>query len=174
MDDTLMTVIAIVLAAGVLLIFPLTSLAERNDDISLSALQATTNELVDQVRTTGELTQDEWTSFLSTTSSSGLVVEPEITVQILDENPGVKTTQANITKIGENVYYNLYTSQVEEQLKRNNKIVFKEGDMIFISLKIVSKSMAEVFRDSVYSLSGSDTDRYVAQYGGIVTVNGNR
>jgi hypothetical protein len=35
-------------------------------------------------------------------------------IQQLDENPGVKVTQAEMTKIGENVYYNLYTKPSDD------------------------------------------------------------
>ena len=174
MSDTLITVVAIFLAAILLFIFPLMSLSERNDDISQLAFQTETNEFVDKIRTTGKLTQDDWTQFISTTSSGGLSVEPEITLQILDENPGVKTTQTEVTKIGENEYYNLYTSQVEEQLNRNNKIILKEGDRVSVSVKNTNQTIAELLRNFFYSLAGNDSYQIAAQYGGIVTVNGNR
>ena len=37
--------------------------------------------------------------------------------QILDENPGKKTTQTQREKIGENVYYSVYTSQIYQKIK---------------------------------------------------------
>jgi len=174
MGDSLITIIAIFLAAVLLFIFPLMSLSERSDDISLLALQTATDEFVDNIRTTGKLTQDDWTKYIGTVSSGGLSVEPEITLQILDENPGVKTTQAEMTKIGENVYYNLYTSQVEDQLNAKKKIVLKEGDIISVSVKNTNKTLAQILRNFFYSLSGSDTYQIAAQHAGMVTVNGNR
>ena len=58
-------------------------------------------------------------------------------VQHLDENPGKKTTQANYTKIGENVYYSEYTTQVLEQLESSTtgEISLKEGDRIVVNVK---------------------------------------
>ena len=54
-------------------------------------------------------------NYLTTISSTGNSFDVDIEIQQLDENPGVKTTQAEMTKIGENLYYNLYTynSQVQ-------------------------------------------------------------
>lgn len=174
MGDSLITVIAIFLAAILLFIFPLMSLSERSDDISQLALQTATDEFVDKIRTTGKLTQDDWDKYLGTVSSGGLSVEPEIKLQILDENPGVKTTQAEITKIGENVYYTLYTSQVEERLNASRKIVLKEGDIVSVSVKNTNKTIAQLLRNFFYSLSGNDTYQIAAQHAGMVTVNGNK
>ena len=56
MGDSLITVVAIFLAAILMFVFPLMSLAERTDDVSQLAVQTATTELVDRVRTTGKLT----------------------------------------------------------------------------------------------------------------------
>ncbi len=174
MENTLIVVVVIGLAAVLLFVFPLMSLSERNDDISQLALQTVTNDLVDKVRTTGKLTQSDWTQFISSASSGGLIVEPEITLQILDENPGVKTTQTEITKIGENTYYVLYTAQVEDELAKNNQIVLKEGDRVVVSVKNTNQTIADLLRSFFYSLAGNDASQIAAQDSGIVTVNGNR
>ena len=65
--------------------------------------------------------------YIQTISSTGNSFEVEMQIQQLDENPGVKVTQAEMTKIGENVYYNKYTSQIEEELNKNGKMKLKEG-----------------------------------------------
>lgn len=174
MGDSLITIIAIFLAALLLFVFPLMAVSERSDDITHLSLQTATDEFVDKVRTTGTLTLDDWSKYIQTASSLGISVEPEIQIQVLDENPGVKTTQTEITKIGENVYYNLYTSQVEEQLSNNKKIVLKEGDRISVSVKNTNKTMAQILRNFFYSLAGNDSYEIAAKHGGVVTVNGNK
>ena len=65
MGDTLITVVAIFLAAILMFVFPLMSLAERTDDISSLAVQTATNEFVDNVRTTGKLTLEDYDKFIS-------------------------------------------------------------------------------------------------------------
>ena len=69
MGDSLITVVAIFLAAILMFVFPLMSLAERNDDISSLAVQTATTEFVDRVRTTGKMTLEDYDSYLSTISS---------------------------------------------------------------------------------------------------------
>lgn len=173
MGDSLITIIAIFLAALLLFVFPLMSLSERNDDITLLAVQTATNEFVDSVRTTGKLTMDNWSKYISTISATGISVDAEIEIQVLDENPGVKTTQENMTKIGENVYYTIYTSQVQEKLNQDGKITLKEGDMISVNVKNTNKTIAQILRNFFYSISGNDSYQIAAKHGGVVTVNGN-
>ena len=93
-------------------------------------------------------------------------------MQILDENPGIKTTQADTTKIGENLYYNYYTSQVEEKLSNSGRITLKEGDRIAVSVKNTNKTISQILKNFFYNLSGNDTYQIFAQHAGIVTVNG--
>ena len=101
-----------------------------------------------------------------------------MTVQILDENPGIKTTQAEITKIGENVYYNLYRTQIEEILKdttlTNPTLKLKEGDIFSVSVKNTNTTIAQTLRNFFYRIAGNDTYQVAAQHAGMVTVNGTK
>lgn len=98
MGDSLITIIAIFLAAILMFVFPLMSLSERSDDISQLAVQTATTEYVDKIKTTGKMTLDDYDKFISTLTATGNSFEVEMLVQQLDENPGVKTTQAEATK----------------------------------------------------------------------------
>ena len=64
MSDTLITIIAIFLAAILMFIFPLMSVSERNDDIAQLGVQTATVEFVDNIRTTGKITEDNYNSFI--------------------------------------------------------------------------------------------------------------
>ena len=130
MGDSLITIIAIFLAAILMFVFPLMSLSERTDDISQLAVATATNEFVDKIRTTGKITLDDYEKYIQTISSTGNSFEVEMQIQQLDENPGVKVTQAEMTKIGENVYYNKYTSQIEEELNNSKKAIDVLGGKI--------------------------------------------
>ena len=116
MGDTLITVIAIALAAVLMFVFPLMTMSDRTDDVSQLTVETATTEFVDKVRTTGRLTLDDYDRFVSTLASTGNSYDIEMTIYHLDENPGVKVTQADITKVGENLYYNEYTTQINEKL----------------------------------------------------------
>ena len=105
MGDTLITVVAIVLAATLMFVFPLMTMSNRADDVSQLSVQSLTTQFVDDVRTTGKITSDKYNKFVENIHSTGNTYDVEIEVKVRDENPGKKTTQANSKKIGEDVYY---------------------------------------------------------------------
>lgn len=172
MGDSLITIIAIFLAAILMFVFPLMSLSERTDDISQLAVQTSTTEFVDKIRTTGKMTIDDYEKFLSTLVTTGNSFEVEMLVQQLDENPGVKTTQAETTKIGENLYYNKYTSQIEDELNSKGRVTLKEGDIVSVSVKNTNKTIAQLLRNFFYMVSGNESYQILAQHSGVVAANG--
>lgn len=172
MGDSLITIIAIFLAAILMFVFPLMSLSERTDDISQLAVQTATTEFVDRVKTTGKMTLDDYEKYLSTIVATGNTFDVDMLVQQLDENPGVKTTQAETTKIGENVYYNKYTSQIEDELNTKSRITLKEGDIVTVTVKNTNKTIAQMLRNFFYMVSGNDSYQVAGQHSGVVAVNG--
>lgn len=172
MGDSLITVVAIFLAAILMFIFPLMSLAERTDDISQLAVQTATTDFVDQIRTTGKVTLEDYEAYLNDISSTGNTFEVEILIQELDENPGVKVTQAEATKIGENIYYNMYTTQVENQLTDTGRINLKEGDIVTVTARNTNQTISQMLRNFFYMISGNDSYQIEGQHTGVVTANG--
>ena len=182
MGDSLITIIAIFLAAILMFVFPLMAVSERTDDISQLAVETSTTEFVDNVRNTGKLTLDNYSKFIDEITATGNSYDVEMEIQVLDENPGVKTTQAETTKIGENVYYTLYDSQIKERLgidstdntTNKHQITLKEGDMVSVTVKNTNTTIAQIIRNFLYRIAGNDTYQIAAQHGGIVTVNGTK
>lgn len=172
MGDSLITIVAIFLAAILMFVFPLMAMSERTDDVSELAVQTATTEFVDKVRTTGKLTLDDYNKYVETLTSTGNSFDVSVEVQMLDENPGVKTTQAEMTKIGENIYYSFYTSQVEEMLNDNARIILKEGDRVAVTVKNTNETISQTLKNFFYQLAGNDTYQIAAQHAGIVTVTG--
>ena len=173
MGDSIITIVAIFLAAILMFIFPLMSLSERSDDIAQLSVQTTTAEFVDNIRATGKLTLDDYDKFLNTLTATGNSFDVDIQIQKLDENPGVKVTQGQKDKIGENIYYRVYTSQIMDELNANNEIKLKEGDIVSVTVKNTNKTISQLLRNFFYRVSGNDTYQISAQHGGIVMVNAN-
>lgn len=173
MGDSLITVIAIVLAAILMFIFPLMSVSERNDDIAQLAVQTAAIEFVDNVRTTGKITADNYDKFIQTLSATGNTYEVELEVKKLDENPGKKTSTSTADKIGDNLYYSVFTSQIENELNDSSVYLLKEGDMISVSVKNTNRTIAQMLRSFLYSVSGSNSYQVAAQHSGVVMANGN-
>ncbi len=114
MSDSLMTIIAIFLAAILMFIFPLMSVAERNDDIAQQAVQTATTEFTVKVATKGKITSDDYQEYLSKIATTGNTYEVEIEVQKLDENIGKKAATTNKDLIGENSRYSVFTTDIED------------------------------------------------------------
>lgn len=174
MSDTFITIIAIFLAAILMFVFPLMTLADRNDDVTQLAVQTATTEFVDEIRRTGKLTEDKYNSFVSSIAATGNAYDVEIQFKILDENPAKKTSQSTgVTIIGENVYYSVYTTQIEDKLgNEKHEYLLKEGDIVSVSVKNRGATLAQTLRNVYYKVSGNDTYTIYASSSGTVTVNG--
>ena len=174
MGDTVITIIAIVLAAVLMFVFPLMTMSDRTDDVSQLAVETATTEFVDDVRTTGKLTMDKYSQFIQNISSTGNAYDVEMQLSVLDENPGKKTTQAEATKIGENVYYTMYTSQILDELDNSasGTKALKEGDIFSVSVKNTNTTLSQQLKNFFYSVTGNDTYTIAAEHAGIVTANG--
>ena len=176
MSDTLITVIAIALAAVLMFVFPLMTMSDRTDDVSQLAVETATTDFVDEVRTTGKITPDKYSKFIENIGSTGNTYNVEMQVQVLDENPGKKTTQSQKDKIGENVYYSVYTSQILDTITGDNgkgkTMVLKEGDIFSTSVKNTNTTLSQQLKNFFYSVTGNDTYTIAAEHAGIVTANG--
>ena len=173
MSDTVMSIIAIFLAAILMFIFPLMSTADRSDDISQQQVQSETTKFVDEIRATGKITEDDYNNFLSTIAQTGNSFDVEMETKILDENSRKKTSEAASTKVGENNYYSEYTSQIESQLESNVVYLLKEGDIVTVSVKNTNKTISQILKNFFYQVSGNNTYNIAATAGGVVNVNGN-
>ena len=172
MSDTLITIVAILLAAVLMFIFPLLSVSERSDDISQLSIASATAEFVDNSRSVGKITMDNYTKLITTINATGNSYDVEMEVKILDENIGKKSAWTQGTVIGENVYYSIYTSQVVEVLEKSGVYTMKEGDIFSVSVKNTNKTLSQTIRGVFYSMSGSDVYSIMAQHSGVVTANG--
>lgn len=172
MSDTLVTIIAIFLAAILMFIFPLMTLADRNDDVTELTVQTSTTEFVEQIRRTGKLTLDQYESFITTLAATGNAYDVELEFQIVDEAPGKKDAIGVAVVIGENVYYSVYTTQIEEKLFADNVYYLKEGDIVSAKVKNTSTTLSQTLRGFYYKVTGNDTYIITGSSSGTVTTNG--
>ena len=171
MGDTTMTIIAIFLAAILMFIFPLMTMADRTDDVVELSVKTATTDFVDNIRKTAKLTQDNYDKLIVTLAATGNSYDVEIEIQVLDENPAKKSTQMSSTVIGENVYYSMFTTQVLDSLKENVNSVMnlKEGDIVTVKVKNTNKTLSQQLKNAFYKISGNDSYIIAAEHSGIVT-----
>ena len=82
MGDTLITVIAIVLATVLMFVFPLMTMSDRTDDVSQLSVETATTDFVDDVRTTGKLTMDKYSKFVENISATGNSYDVEMELNV--------------------------------------------------------------------------------------------
>ena len=175
MGDSAVTIIAIFLAAILMFVFPLMTMADKSDDVSQLSVQTATTDFTNKIRTTGYISQEDYDNFILTLSSTGNAYDAEITVQKLDQNPAKKSS-GDTTAIGQNVYYTMYTSQILDTINPSNGVTktlaLKEGDMFTASVKNTNTTLSQQLKNFFYSVTGNDTYTIAAEHGGIVTANG--
>ncbi len=172
MSETLITIIAIFTAAILMFVFPMMALSERNDDIAQLSVQTATSEFVDNVRASGVVSQDKYSDYIQTLQATGNSFDVELELKILDENLSSKVGQAASSKIGENVYYSVYTSQIEEVLNTKGKYILKEGDIISVTAKNTNTTISEMLRNFFYSISGNTSYQIAGQDSAMIAANG--
>lgn len=173
MSDTLITVIAIALSAILMFVFPLMTMSDRTDDVAQLTVEAATTDFVDKAREKGKITQTDYNEFVETITSTGNTYNVEMVVQVKDKNLGKKASQAQADKIGENVYYSVYTSQIQDEMNSNNGVYnCKEGDIISVSVKNTNQTISQQLKNFFYSVTGNDAYAIAAEHSGIVTANG--
>lgn len=178
MNDTFVIIIAIAITVVLIFIFPLMTMSDRTDDVAQLTVETATKEFVDEIRTTGKITPEKYSKFLENIGATGNTYDIELIIQILDENPGKKASQTPTTRIGENVYYTIYTSQIEEKIApKSNSItptawILKQGDMVSVSVKNTNQTLSQQLKNFFYSVAGKDTYTIAAAHGGIVTATG--
>lgn len=168
MSDTLITVVAIVLVAGLIFFVPLVTMADRFDTTSQSEVEAIVSDFVEEVRTTGKITETKYSQFLENLNALGYTFDVEMEVKNKDENQGKKTSQTSNDKLGENVYYSEYTSQIEEELEKNGVKKLKTGDIVLVEVRNTNLTLSQQLKNWAYKIVGNDTATIIASKAGMV------
>lgn len=179
MEDTTVSIIGILIASVLMFMVPLYTIADRNDDISQLTVQTETALFVDNVIRLGKITATDYQQYISSLNASGNSYDIEMELKILDTNLTKNVTVEDLSKIGENVYYSLYTSQIEDKLLQDESenpskgvILLKEGDRISVTAKNSSKTLSQSLKSFYYTISGSDLHIISGASSGTIAVNG--
>ena len=171
MGDSTMAVIAIFLAAILMFVFPLMTMADKKDEVSALTAQTATTEFVDQIRTTGQLTQEQYDNYMQTLAATGNSFDVDITIQVSDENPSKK--QVSITdNVGNTVYYEMHTKQVLDTLAEYDILTLKEGDIVSVVATNTNVTIGMQLRNFMYKVTGNNSSTITASASGIATANG--
>ena len=167
-----MVIIVIGITVVLMFVIPVMTMADRTDDIAQQAISTETSNYVNTIKTTGKITPEEYDKFLQTITATGNTYDVIFELGILDENPGKKSVQVTKDKQGENYSYAVYDSQVKEKLDNDETYTLKEGDRVIVKVVNTSLTLAQQFKNMLYTLVGNDTYTIASQYAATVTVNG--
>lgn len=173
MGDSLMTVVAVFIAVILMFLFPMLSVSERTDDISQLAVDTAVTSFVDNAASIGMITLDDYDKLIQELNATGNTYDIELEVKVLDENVGKKTAWTSGEVIGENVYYSVYTAQINGQLvSEGHAYVMKEGDILSCEAKNTNETLSQTLRSVFYSISSNDAAQVAAQHSRMVTATG--
>ena len=173
MGDSLITVVTILLAAILMFVFPMMAISERNDDVSELTVQTAIAEFVNNSRNIGKITEANYSKLISTLGATGNTYDVEMEIQVLDDNPAKKgALTSDESKIGENIYYSIYTTQILDELDSKGEKLMKEGDILTATASNTNTTISQMLKNFFYGLAGNDTYSIVGSLSGIVTVDG--
>lgn len=173
MSDTLITIIAIFLAAVLMFVFPLMAVSSNQEDTAQLAVQTATQEYVNKAATKAKLTQTDYDNFIQVLGATGNTYDVNIEVQHLDENPGKKVTSTSEDLIGENIRYSTFTTEILQEMENKNGVYqLAKGDNVIVTVKNTNTTLAQILRNFMYKVTGRDTYQIGASASALVVSNG--
>ena len=157
MGDSLITVVTILLAAILMFVFPMMAISERNDDVSELTVQTAIAEFVNNSRNIGKITEANYSKLISTlgaTYATGNTYDIAMEIQVLDDNPAKKgALTSDESKIGENIYYSIYTTQILDELDSKGEKLMKEGDILTATASNTNTTISQMLKNFFYGLT---------------------
>lgn len=166
LGSTLIIVVVIILAAGLMFVFPLMVTSSQKDKIAYNQVYVALVDFTNNAATLRKIDEANMDAFIQKIDSTGNVYEVEVEVQRLDQNPSKKVTQVETTKIGENLYYTEYfTFYTNMDVTRNDvtrkdvqdifNIKLNQGDIITVRATKTSTTIFESLRNGFLQMIGS-------------------
>ena len=163
MKDTIGILIAAVFAILLIVIFPLISIMDNQDNMAYNTVLTQATNYIDMVRTSGYITKDEYYDFLEKLSRTGNLYDINIEVHkpiLIPQPQGGQTIYVEDTII-DNII------DIEKSIKDSNVYKLDVGDQIYLSIEnsnIPSSSVIYRFIAGVSKYEIVDIS-----YGGVVT-----
>ena len=170
MSDTFITIIAVIAVALVMFIFPLMTVSNQNDKITETSVRAIVSEFVNTAAKEGKITTSNYDGFIQKLYATGNTYSVELEVQVLDDNPGSKGTNA----IGENISYSVFTNDILKELEDENDKVYelKKGDYVKAKVTNTNVTFGTQMKNFMYSIMGKDTIAIEVSESALVTTTG--
>lgn len=164
--DVIDRIVVLILAVGVMFIYPALSQAEMHDQVTQSVVYQDTSNFVNTVCTEGAITQTEYLKFMNELDSTGLLYDVKITVGHQTVVPVYKDDgSVGGTK---NVDVFSYTDEILESVFQTTGIyTLSSGDSI--SITVNSRDLTLAQKLNVFGLRIADYNaKITTKAGGVV------
>lgn len=170
MSDTLITIIAVFLAAILMFVFPLMTISDTQDDISQVAVQSLVSEFINNAATKGKITEEDYNTFISKLYATSNTYDVQLEHKIMTTNPNKVSTD----QLGENLYYSVYNTTIldENNGVQSGEYILKKGDYISCTVKNTNTTLASQIKNFIYSIVGKDTYTIAASASALVANTG--
>ena len=164
MEISLGWFLVFVMCLGIFFVGPVVIIANHRDNTIVAKGQSIMDETVQEIAVTGKLTQAMVDQCEESLNSLGEVWNLQITWQVKDDNPLVKS--AKVTSADGTVYIVNYDTNVRDLLAKNGEISLKSDDQILFTATVKSKSIADSFLGGQNSENGVKTIQSSAKVSG--------
>ncbi len=168
MKDTISIIIATIIGTFFVVIFPLYSLADRQDNMAYNIVLTATTNFVDKVRTNGFIDEQSYTDYMNAIASTGNIYNVSIEAYRSILVPEERDSDGNVKTYGEQkILYNTQDIFDVWEDKQTNKIsanetnikdgvyLLKKNDEIYVKVYNTNKTIASILRDSFSESSNS-------------------
>lgn len=179
MDRAFWKVLAFLLCAILMLLFPLMTVLDRQDDITYNIVLTECNRFVDACRDTGYITPKMYSEFTNRIISTGNTYDIKLSHIKRSVNPSYKQINGILSFTGEyqitHVNYNEHTvlgvlfpyNSILSEHDKSRRYDMSMGDLFFVEVKNKGKTMATAIRDMMMFRHTDNPGIYVRS-GGMV------
>lgn len=163
MSKTLGTIILIFVVVVGTFTFTYVTTTNQNDAVAEENLKAIVSKFVNTSAKEGEISDENYETFIEDVSAMGKSFSYSMEVQVLDDNPFEKGENVNVN--GENINYSVYKSTIEKAIEEEGKFELNTGDNFIVSVEMEQTG----FKVFLTKLTGKDIKVIKADAAALVT-----
>ncbi len=174
MKDTISVIFASIFLVLVIVLLPLFSILDRQDNIAYNVVLTQTSKFVDQVRANGFITEEEYMAFISTLASTGNTYNVTIEAykhKLIETSPGSnqftdELELYNTEDVADFLTNKEVNEEVDDSNRKQNIYLFEKSDEIYVRVYNTNITAGSVMYNML--MGAVDTKVIDIKYGGVV------
>ena len=174
MKDTISVIFASIFLVLLIVILPLFSILDRQDNIAYNVVLTQTSKFVDQVRANGFITEEEYINFISTLASTGNTYNVTIEAykhKLIETSPGSnqftdELELYNTEDVADFLTNKEVNEEVDDSNRKQNIYLFDKNDEIYVRVYNTNITAGSVMYNML--MGAVDTKVIDIKYGGVV------